>query len=196
MTKTIPISKQNPELPPVPKALVDKANALYSYLQSTKDMMGDQLQAIYHYLDEFRPYLDQFITCGGKGCSHCCRMDVQLTTLEAEYLAISAKVPINHAPRALTTGHTDACPFLDGEGACGVYEVRPLVCRLYHAAGDPDDCQPGRKQIQYGAPPKFGNDIFFNLVNWLNQVVVLQSGGQWRDIRDFFPAAGVVRSGG
>ena len=33
------------------------------------------------------------------------------------------------------------CPFLDGEGACGVYPDRPMTCRMYLASSPPEFCE-------------------------------------------------------
>ncbi|MBK9579266.1 MAG: YkgJ family cysteine cluster protein [Fibrobacterota bacterium] len=33
------------------------------------------------------------------------------------------------------------CPFLAGDGACGVYKARPLTCRMYLASSTPDFCE-------------------------------------------------------
>lgn len=34
------------------------------------------------------------------------------------------------------------CPFLGSDGACTVYEHRPMTCRMYLASSDPSFCQP------------------------------------------------------
>jgi len=36
------------------------------------------------------------------------------------------------------------CPFLNEGGACGIYEDRPLTCRMYLAVSDPSFCEPER----------------------------------------------------
>jgi Fe-S-cluster containining protein len=172
------------KLPPIPRSLVDDANALYVSLNQPGHGLGEQLKRVYAYLDKFAPYVSSFVSCS-KGCSHCCSIDVQLTTLEAEYIQVHAGVPI-HPEGGLTTGHRTPCPFLTDAGACGIYEHRPVVCRIYHALGDPRNCQPGRPQMQYGAPPQYGNDIFANLVGWVHHVTAYAN-GTCKDIRDFFP---------
>ncbi|WP_368073434.1 YkgJ family cysteine cluster protein [Ralstonia sp. NFACC01] len=172
------------KLPPIPESLVHNANALYASLNQPGRSLGEQLKQVYTYLDEFRPYVNSFVSCS-KGCSHCCSIDVQLTTLEAEYIQVYAGVPLD-AREGLTTGHRTPCPFLTDAGACGIYEHRPVVCRIYHALGDPKNCLPGRSQIQYGAPPKYGNDIFANLVRWVHHVTA-HANGTCKDIRNFFP---------
>ena len=178
-----------PELPPIPRSLVDQANALYRALQTSRATFSEQLHMVYRYMDSFQPYLAQFTTCSkqGKGCSHCCRIDIQITSLEAEniwfYTRRSAQLT-----GPVTTGHKTPCPFLANDGACSIYAERPLICRIYHVTGDPAYCDPksGAKQSHYGHPPRFGNDIFRNLLRWTDHVAS-NNGGTVRDIRDFFP---------
>lgn len=84
----------------------------------------------------------------GKGCRACCSLAVNCTFTEA--LAVSGALTDRHA--AALAGHVadiraaafaapdfpsflrarralGGCPFLDGDGACGVYDRRPLSCR-------------------------------------------------------------------
>lgn len=180
----IPITQAAPDLPPVPRPLVEKANALYTYLMHSRAPLGEQLQAVYRYTDEFSPFIAPFMSCS-KGCSYCCHMDVQITTLEAEYIQVHAGVTLRDAG-TITTGHRDPCPFLARGGSCGIYSSRPLMCRLYHAVGEPANCQPGRSQIHYGHAPLFGNPIYANLVRWVHHATI-DGGGTLRDLRDFFP---------
>lgn len=59
------------------------------------------------------------------GCSGCCEDD--LTVFEIEAQRIRA-----HFPQLLSTGTPGPrgqCAFLDAEGACRIYAVRPYVCR-------------------------------------------------------------------
>ena len=52
-----------PELPPIPRPLVDQANALYRALQASRATLGEQLHMVYRYMDSFAPYLAQFTSC-------------------------------------------------------------------------------------------------------------------------------------
>lgn len=144
---------------------------------------GEKLAVAYDYVDSFKPYLADKATCS-KGCSHCCHMDVHITSLEAEMIALTLGIPMRPG-REMTTGHTSACPFLAETGQCSVYELRPMACRMFHAFGEPKNCKPGNRQAMYGHPPNYGNGIWKNLVVWLH-TNVLQMGGSIRDIRDFF----------
>lgn len=170
-------------LPKIPPELIAKANNLYLYLMQSPDMLGVKLERVYRYLDDFRVYLAPHVSCN-KGCSHCCHMDVQLSPLEASLIQMHTGITMQLGNQ-LSTGHRDACPFLASDGACSVYQVRPMVCRTFHALGEPENCKPGRQQLQYGHPPTYGNDIFANLFSWISQIQV-HHGWQPKDIRDFF----------
>lgn len=87
-----------------------------------------------------QPALDAINTVAtcGKGCSHCCHIPVRITEYEAELLAeatgrqmkyLSAK----QAKRDPT--QPGPCPFLQ-DGACAVYPVRPLICRIHYSVDD------------------------------------------------------------
>jgi hypothetical protein len=60
-----------------------------------------------------------------RGCSDCCRDGLTVFQVEAERIR-------RQNPRLLAQGtpHAEgACAFLDGEGACRIYQDRPYVCR-------------------------------------------------------------------
>lgn len=97
------------------------------------------------------------IRCG-KGCSHCCNGPVEIWAQEAALLVEhvrSAGLTLDRA-RLQRQGQysvetwreqpaaDQACVFLDGEGACRVYEVRPNTCRKLLVTSDPQLCDIGR----------------------------------------------------
>lgn len=60
-----------------------------------------------------------------RGCHDCCQDELTVLPIEAEQIR-------RHHSALLTTGTAHppgACAFLDGEGACRIYEHRPYVCR-------------------------------------------------------------------
>ena len=60
------------------------------------------------------------------GCSDCCQPGLSITGAEAE--AIAAHVRGKH----LALGaRADRCVALDAGGRCGIYDVRPVVCRSH-----------------------------------------------------------------
>jgi hypothetical protein len=97
-------------------------------------------------------FADVKLACG-KGCSYCCHYRVMVTATEAFAIAdaIQSRFDIDQrgtlieklkANRALTAPMTAkeheatniACAFLAGDGACTVYDSRPIACRKHHSA--------------------------------------------------------------
>ncbi len=96
----------------------------------------------------------------GRGCSNCCNMAVFTTFPEAWQIAREitpeqAAITADRAagvrtllPRAkdfksllrLQRQDGQPCPFLDAEGACGIYSHRPLPCRALFSTRNPDWC--------------------------------------------------------
>ncbi len=124
-----------------------------------------------HAIESFRlvrPMAMAAVRCA-KGCSHCCRVRVSITQDEADLLW--AWVQDHHVPldrgrlehqRSWTTRDFDGqpladaqCVFLNDQGACGVYEVRPSACRLTLVTTDPERCRraTGEAQVQVVVNP-------------------------------------------
>lgn len=100
------------------------------------------------------PFVKENIQCR-KGCSMCCHTQVSATQDEAVLLAdiIASGHPIDwnrfHKQKEVGNSHADwyklnhsdrACIFLDDQGACSIYEHRPLVCRTNNVISDPANC--------------------------------------------------------
>jgi len=68
-----------------------------------------------------------------RGCDHCCRhLHAEPALTEAEWQRIEAVVGTEQVRQRLVdfAGPPYACPFLD-DGACSIYDVRPVACRTY-----------------------------------------------------------------
>jgi Fe-S-cluster containining protein len=94
------------------------------------------------------------------GCSACCHIQVSVTSEDAENIletVIAAQVPVSasrlSAQLALEREHGEdsaemqripftqrACIFLQNDGMCGVYVVRPPRCRAYAVVSPAEDC--------------------------------------------------------
>jgi hypothetical protein len=176
-----------PNLPPVPNRFLDEANHLLNVRLNGPETLMELLTFAYDFLDKFnREFVSTFTSCS-KGCSHCCRMDVQVTSLEAEYIVVGTG--IHHSPSArFTRGHKTACPFLSDGGECSIYAVRPLFCRTYHALSAPALCgEPGAVIYQYGTmAANMGNRIYEGITSWVHFQNQHATAG-FKDIRDFFP---------
>lgn len=119
--------------------------------------------------------------CCSKGCSTCCSEAMMADKEEARYIIeglsgkqieeLKVKVkawmeqfkPYQFAEvrDGLINGYVYLesdikCPLLVGN-LCGAYERRPMGCRSYFAAGNPENCKlPNRKTQLIGGPP-FGH---------------------------------------
>jgi len=96
----------------------------------------------------------------GKGCSGCCSLVVNCSFPEAMLVAnmldqqqqkrLKAQMPRIQKAAASSASlkewlrgyrsEAGPCPFLNPDGACGVYAVRPLSCRSLLATKEPDWC--------------------------------------------------------
>ena len=134
-----------------------------------------------------------------KGCSHCCNTPVTISGIEADLIGRHAGIAparpaqsvrlqdfenLEDAMPALAaiSGQVDPspCPFLR-DGACSVYDVRPMACRLLVNLDDDDLlCQlvPGQA---IPVPYANGQQLkgFF---------ILAQPAAPLADIRTFFPS--------
>ncbi len=115
---------------------------LISRLEDTG--IGNQLAAIADFYDSIEHSFDRFteeahISCPS-GCGECCREFTPPVT-SSEALAIAAwtyfvqERDVRPLMRFTVTGK--GCPFADQMregGKCTIYQVRPLLCRLFGAA--------------------------------------------------------------
>ncbi|MFW7380868.1 MAG: YkgJ family cysteine cluster protein [Oligoflexus sp.] len=103
--------------------------------------MSQRLQALQAKVDEkFKEIQDKYaeqMHCN-RGCFQCCRAGLSVSKVEQQ--AISSFL-LSHPERdvlvkglAENPAHgKEFCPFLTYEGACSIYEVRPVICRSHGA---------------------------------------------------------------
>lgn len=173
-------------IPDLPRALILELDQLVNIRLNEPGPLLEKLALLYDFVTRVSSeHVAPYTSCRPK-CSHCCHIDVHITTFEAEYIAIKTGVP--HQPAGPSTmGHRTPCPFLAGSGDCAIYNHRPLVCRLYFVLSRPELCAGDGEVLQYGTETSgFGNQIFRAATLWVrfqNNAV----SGLVRDIRDFFP---------
>lgn len=96
------------------------------------------------------------VSCS-KGCSACCHMEVEITSYEAEVLkhliedgmSIDRDRLQQQSQRALQDpewrkgmrNEINKCVFLNHEGACRIYENRPVMCRRHSVTSPPENCE-------------------------------------------------------
>lgn len=114
-----------------------------------------------------------------KGCSACCHMEVEITNYEADILAKviqegfnidydrlqkQSERPVQAAAwREGIQNQESRCVFLNQEGACGVYEHRPVMCRRHSVTSNPKNCETPDAPITLRYFPKL--DLYISAAN-------------------------------
>ncbi|MCP4528480.1 MAG: YkgJ family cysteine cluster protein [Aestuariibacter sp.] len=122
--------------------LMDKIANMYS-TNIPRNFMKIMKQS-YRVVDMLNTKTAQYSVCQ-KGCSHCCRVAVPISRMEAEYISRKTGRKINEEPRrkvATDDPFIEYCPFHDDKTAsCTVHEHRPLACRIFFTFDDPKNCE-------------------------------------------------------
>lgn len=77
-----------------------------------------------------------------KGCSHCCKLNVDLTLVEALY--IKSKLKGDNVALRYSAGFESGtfCPFHnEATKACNIYEFRPIACQLFASVDSAEYCK-------------------------------------------------------
>lgn len=114
-----------------------------------------------------------------KGCNHCCHMEVEITSDEALILkgiladgfAIDRDRFIRQSQRPLQDEtwrrrhfHPEnRCIFLAADGACSVYEARPVMCRRHTVTSPAVHCQSLEQAISIRYFPRV--DLIISAAN-------------------------------
>lgn len=140
------------------------------------------IREIYKIVDEVGSMLSPFTVCS-KGCSHCCRIPVLLTDVEATYISRNTanKAAIEHFRPVSQATNGDPCPLLTGNNDCSVYEYRPLACRAFATFDNPSLCESREvEHVTYGVQ---SNLLFKKCREW---IIELNQKGGAADIRSYF----------
>ena len=112
----------------------------YNFLENAQQIIDEQMEIS-----------DMKVECH-KGCSLCCQINVDITEDEAELLVkhvadARIDIDINKLERQSKadawlkqTAEDRKCQFLDKDGACKVYEYRPMNCRRHLVITEPELC--------------------------------------------------------
>lgn len=80
-----------------------------------------------------------------KGCSWCCRVPVDVSALEVQYIHEKTGIKSVELERGFDWSREPdktKCPFLKDD-CCSIYEARPFNCRLFATVDDPMYCVDG-----------------------------------------------------
>ena len=178
----------NRPIPHVPDDLKIEFNELLSSTKNNTNLTAYEiLERIYNFIDLFNEYVATFSVCQ-KGCNNCCRIDVQVSHLEAAYI-VSKSGRSPNMGKDWTMGHRSACPFLGSDGSCSNYQLRPFNCRTFHTLDDPKYCaEPDTPhQVYGGAGYGYRVKYYKILADWIKEFET-PIHPHSRDIRDWFPA--------
>lgn len=162
-----------------------REDSLPETLLSVNASAKSKLRRIYAMSDELANDRAPFIACK-KGSANCCRMNVMISSLEAEQIARASgrKAMTVAKPRQHPIGTFDGmdCPFLI-DSVCSVYEDRPLVCRS-HASYYATNFACDTVNMPITDAPIVE---FTGLTKALAMVSAAKGYAMFADIRDFFP---------
>jgi len=137
--------------PEVPNMSNDLAYRLKDHLKADKSKLSKmaRVKRIYDLLDEIRHETESICVCR-KGCAHCCRIKLEVTPLEADYISHNTDIK----QRKHNVVRDDKyCPLLNQQTAqCSVYEFRPFNCRSFATYDSPDYCRDDMEHYITGGP--------------------------------------------
>ena len=150
------------------------------------------LRNAYAFIDEAVKGMAAYSVCQ-RGCAHCCYLDVDITELEADYIARQTghKIVLGNLDRKKMANET-YCPFLDHQTAsCSIYEYRPAVCRWFFAYDDPQRCnEPNKKHAISTVNGLPSNEHLRKIPRYLSEATA----SPHRDIRQFFSTVNINKN--
>lgn len=171
------------QIPDLPQSYVDQFNALEKVVRTGNESTVSKLRKIYELTDTLTAFVAPYMVCE-KGCSHCCRIDVHVSSVEAQYIEKNLGL-VPRAGHSVSSGHSAAkrsCPFLSSGSTCSIYQHRPFACRTFHTVDDPAFCEDlGAFHVTYSRKNNGMLNKLFLMINYIN------GNRPVRDIRDFFP---------
>ncbi len=143
------------------------------------------LQRIYKDVDHFYNACIKPVAICQQGCSHCCYVPVEVTQLEARYIAQETNIPMIELQEIKTRAPTkESCPFLR-DNQCSIYQYRPLACRMFAALDDVKYCIAGN--IPHVIVNTQSTNITEHLMGLFTHVSLSMKGAPYADIREWFP---------
>lgn len=122
-----------------------------------------------------------------KGCSHCCRVVLPISRMEADYIARKTGHTVHEGRKfglKVDDPFLSYCPFHDESTAsCSIHEHRPLACRIFFTFDDPKNCEVS--STKHTISTKDGattQDPVMQLTDWM----LRGSNMEGADIREYF----------
>lgn len=170
-------------LPDASEETVHRFRQATEFVMKGEGSRWSKLKEIYEAADVITAELVPVTVCQ-KGCHHCCKIDVGLLDVEAEYIGRNIKRSARLNPPT-TGGHSEnrtPCTFLSSDGTCEIYEYRPFACRTFFTLDSPAYCE--QVAVEHVTYDFKGNSMLKALGQLLGR---LNGAGRGHDIRDYFP---------
>lgn len=170
----------------LPKPLLDREDAITGEVVRENASARSKLKRVYRLMDEISVYRVGHVACR-RACSACCRMNVTITSLEAETIAAAIGRPAARVTETIAHSQDKfvgtPCPFLAAD-ECSIYDDRPLSCRKHASYFTTEQwCSPPHLNTVEAPMVRFGGlDEALAVISAKKGVVV------FADIRDFFGA--------
>lgn len=170
------------KIPDFPETCENDYSMLDKQVKFGNESAKSKLGKIYSLTDKLTQLIAPYMVCE-KNCSHCCKLDVLITTVEAQYIEQHHGLNRNIGT-SVSSGHADnktPCPFLDRSGACSIYKSRPFACRTAFAVDNPMYCEEvDREHVTYSSRNNSLLSRLYYMIIHINEKKPV------RDIRDFF----------
>ncbi len=143
------------------------------------------LQRIYKDVDHLYDACIRPVAICQQGCSHCCYVPVEVSQLEARYIAQETNIPMIELREIKTREPArEPCPFLKNN-QCSIYQYRPLACRMFATLDDVKYCESGN--IPHAIVSTQSTSITEYLMGLFTHVSLSMKGATYADIREWFP---------
>jgi Fe-S-cluster containining protein len=172
-------------LPEIPDYWHDEYESVVNLILNTPMPVNTIISIIYKFIELFNnEFVSSFTVCSS-GCSHCCHIDVDVTTVEVEYISDAASLSLdNLAIRSSKNGRP--CVFLENDTRkCGIYSIRPFKCRTFHTIDHPKYCASNESHWVYGNAPNGFNNVFYK--GFYELICQLNSDRPKKYLSNFFP---------
>ena len=166
----------------VPPSIMAQEQALPTTIKSSNGLpAAERLRQLHADAAPIFDAVTPFTACR-RQCSWCCHYAVAVYPLEADVIAAATHLTPKHPPSGGADYHGTPCPFLTEQGACGIYEVRPMACRQHVMLTESNYwCRPDRShQVPVPLMKLTGvGDAFV-------QIIKSDGRSQTADIREYF----------
>lgn len=168
----------------IPKSLLDHEDAITGEVMRVNASARSKLKRVYRLMDEISVYRAGHVACR-RACSACCRMNITITSLEAETIAAATGRPAARVTETIAHSQDKfvgtPCPFLVAD-ECSIYGDRPLSCRKHASYFTTEKwCSPPHLNTVQAPMVSFGG-----LDEALTVLSVKRGAVVFADIRDFF----------